>query len=263
MYYSLAQLSFSGLLFLIQIVFLYFIRRRDQSQSQVFQEVQQVKESEGHTQNGQQIRASVMINSKNRQRVQSGRHNSLKVDGIEELPPLTLGNHQTHHYTEGVAKEQKTQPNRVESPNSSTILQVQTSKVKSQTENPESHRDPFDQLIGDSGSKQRKIDLMIQLTYYFERIGFEQGLLLLLWKFDLNFYIFIPLSLFSGVLLRMQEKLGYRMIQMMVSILIHGLVVLEMYLLTTDEYETICYLIVLGIETKFSVISLILHKKCQ
>ncbi|CAK69280.1 unnamed protein product (macronuclear) [Paramecium tetraurelia] len=263
MYYQLAQLSFSGLLLLIQIVFLYFIRRRNQSSSQVFQEVQQVKESEGHTQNGQQMRASIMINTKNRKSVQSGKHNSLKLDGIEELPPMTLGNNQTHQYTEGAAKDQKLQMHKIESPNSSTILQVHAQKVKSQTENPESHRDPFDQLIGDSGPKQRKIDLMIQLTYYIERIGFEQGFLLLLWKFDLNFYIFIPLSLFSGVLLRMQEKLGYRMIQMMVSILIHGLVVLEMYLLTTDEYETICYLIVLGIETKFSVISLILHKKCQ
>lgn len=53
------------------------------------------------------------------------------------------------------------------------------------------------------------------------------------------------------------------MIKKIVLILMHGFLILETYLIITNEYETICYLIVFGSETLFSVLSIILNKKCQ
>lgn len=46
-------------------------------------------------------------------------------------------------------------------------------------------------------------------------------------------------------------------------LLIHIIVVVESGLIVSDDYETFCYLIVLGVETTFSIISYILLKKCK
>ncbi|CAD8185851.1 unnamed protein product [Paramecium pentaurelia] len=262
MYYQLAQLSYSGLLLLLQIFFLCIIRRRNQIKSQVFQEPQQVKQSELHTQKDIQMKSSIMLSSKIRKSDQYVRHSILKAEVKEDHPVFAMASNSSAQYLDAMNKEQKYQKDKVESPNS-TILQIHSTKIKSQIENPESQRDPLEKLIGEQSIQQDKTDMMIQLVYYVERIGFEQGLILLLWNFDLKFYIFIPMSLLTGVLLRLQEQIGYRMIQMIVLIVIHGFLILEIYLIKTNEYETICYLIVFGFETIFSVISIILHKKCH
>ncbi|CAD8128036.1 unnamed protein product [Paramecium sonneborni] len=265
MYYQIAQLSYSSFLFMIQVLFVCIIRRRNRSQNQVFSEPPQLSQFAPALKRKESTRkSSVIISSTIRKSVQQYRNSTIKVEGGEDPPSLSMGMN-SNHYIKAIMKEQKLQRKKsikIESPNS-TILQVQFPQNKSQTENPESQRDPFQELIGDQKPQLDKIDIMIFIVYYVERIGFELGLILLLWNFDVNYYIFIPISLFVGVVMRIQEKFGYRMIQMIVLVLIHGLLILETYLIISDEYVTFCYLIVLGIETVFSIISYILLKKCK
>ncbi|CAD8070459.1 unnamed protein product [Paramecium primaurelia] len=248
---------------MIQVLFLYIIRRRSRNSSQVFSEPQQLSQFAPVPKRKESSRkSSVIISQTIRKSVQQYRNSTIKVEGVEDNQSMGMN---SNHYIKAIMKEQKLQRKKsikIESPNS-TILQVQFPQNKSQTENPESQRDPFQELIGDQKPQLEKLDIIIYVTYYVERIGFEQGLILLLWYLDVNFYIFIPISLFAGVVMRIQEKFGYRLIQKILLILIHGLLVLETYLIIANDYETFCYLIVLGIETVFSIISYILLKKCK
>ncbi|CAD8193911.1 unnamed protein product [Paramecium octaurelia] len=250
---------------MIQVLFLYIIRRRSRASNQVFSEPQQLSQFAPVPKRKDASRkSSVIISQTIRKSFQQVRNSTIKLEGAEEIPSQSMGVN-SNHYIKAIMKEQKMQRKKsikIESPNS-TMLQVQFAQNKSHTENPDSQRDPFQELIGDQKTQLEKMDVIIYVTYYVERIGFEQGFILLLWYFDVNFYIFIPVSLFAGVLMRIQEKFGYRLIQKILLILLHSLLVLETYLIMTNEYETFCYLIVLGIETVFSIISYILLKKCK
>ncbi|CAD8127242.1 unnamed protein product [Paramecium sonneborni] len=268
MYFQIAQLSFSSFLFMIQIVFLCIMRRRSLNQNQVFSEQPQLNQLNQLTPEAKRKdvsrKSSVILSPNVRKSVQQYRNSTTKMEGLEDPPSLSMGINSNHNI-KSIMKEQKQLQKKsikIDSPNS-TILQAQYPQNKSQNETPESHRDPFSELIGDQNPLLEKTDMMIFVVYFVERIGFEQGLILLLWNLDVNYYIFIPISLFVGVMLRMQENLGYKMIQMILLVMIHGLLILETYLIISNAYVTFCYLIVLGIEIIFTIISFILLKKCK